>query len=92
MARSFFHLAPDNDPCPITEPYSYCNPDDCADYSEVEHDAILQESEGLTDALFDALDAYSEAHPQLTYEVILHAIDCLAYCIRQQMGEDTADA
>ena len=94
MAQSFFHLAPDNDPLPALseETFSYCNPDDCAAYSEAEHDAIMHEAEGLSDAFFDVLDAYSATHPELSYAVIFHAIDCLAYCLRQQLDEDTADA
>jgi hypothetical protein len=94
MSQSFFHLVPDNDPLPelSSETFTYCNPDNCDAYTEEEHDAIMQESEGLSAALFAALDAYSEDHPELSYAVVLHAIDCLAYGVNRQMQEDTADA
>lgn len=89
MAQSFFHLAPHNDPLPepFSEPYSYCNPDNCCDYTDEEHDAIMEQSKPLTDMLFDVIDAYSKVHPELTYEVILHAIDCMAYCINAAIDE-----
>jgi hypothetical protein len=94
MSQSFFHLAPANDPLPPPSrgSLSYCANDDCASYTDEEHDAIMDEAKGLSEAFFDTIDVYSKTHPELSYDAILHAIDCLAYCINRQMQEDTADA
>lgn len=94
MSQSFFHLTPDNDPHQASSrgSLSYCAGEECATYTEEEHATLMAEANVLTEAFFSAINTYSEAHPELSYDVILHAIDCLAYCVNRQMDEAVADA
>ncbi len=81
-----------NEPEPPIEPSVFCDVDNCVLYTEEEHDAVMAQACALTNALFVALDAYSQLHPETSYDVILHALDCMAYCIKAQMNEEPTDA
>lgn len=91
MAKSFAHFTPFHDPDGAYNPPGYCDLDSCLAYTEAEHLALMKASEPLTAALFAALDAYSAQHPEITYDLILHALDGLAYCLTKQMEADDAD-
>lgn len=61
---------------------SFCADNGCGSYTEEEHEAIMDEADALHDVLLEALNAYSNTHPDMSYDVILHALDCMAYCMK----------
>lgn len=89
MSSAFDHFSPANDsesPECLDNP-SYCDPDVCASYSDDEHEAVLDHARDLCLALYETLGAYATDHPETTYDVILHALDCMAYCLAEEMAE-----
>lgn len=91
MTQSIFDRPAMNDPEQAVE--YYCDVEDCAGYpTAAEHAALKDGAMALSDVLHDALDAYSKTHPDLTYDLILHALDCLTFCIRSQRDDEPDDA
>lgn len=71
---------------------SFCVQNGCDAYTDEEHDTVIDQAGELSDVFYDALNAYSETHSEMSFDVILHALDCMAFCIKAQMRESAADA
>lgn len=92
MAKSFFHLTPDNDP------HAH-GPRICADCAaemaeepEAERTANRQAAIALGNALLEALDAYTDVHEDTTYRHIFEGLAFLHWMLQRERDEEEADA
>lgn len=86
MAKSLYTRPPLNDSDQDVE--WYCDVEDCAGYpTAAEHAALKEEAMVLSDVLHDAIDLYSGTHPEMTYDLVLHALSCLTFCIKAERND-----
>lgn len=86
MPHSFFHLVP-----PHADTLQ-AHQDSLSPADKAELEAFLRKAMALSDTLSDAIDAYTESHPDISYGVILEALLYLQWYMQRRLNEERADA
>lgn len=86
---SFFRLTP---PAPRTSAPDDAQADWLASLGKPAYETVMQEAFALADALFEALDTYAAAHPDISYGVIDEALRFMRWSVDQEATEESADA